>query len=230
MNKREKINFFSQAPFKIEQGKGLEKQRKFKLFSKTINLFSIAVVLFFTLSCNKKENTEEAGQKVPTPGQIEVSLGMQRGTISLSDTVKISYDGNTLVGRKKEDRTRYENEAGMLLYEVKQDSDGDFKLRDENGNLLWKVKRKPEKFKISNNEEGKEPLEVKLKDSTTLKLEKNDADIGKVVLKDGKVVLANSDEKNFISTNTLFLAFGILFLPEITDIQKLILIAEGMEN
>lgn len=230
MNKREKINLIFQTPYKIQLGEGREKQRKFKLFSKTINLFSIGVILFFTLSCNKKENTEEAGQKVMTPGQIEVSLGMQRGTISLSDTVKISYDGNTLVGRKKEDRTRYENEAGMLLYEVKQDSDGDFKLRDENGNLLWKVKRKPEKFKISNNEEGKEPLEVKLKDSTTLKLEKNDADIGKVVLKDGKVVLANSDEKNFISTNILFLAYGILFLPEITDIQKLILIAEGMEN
>jgi len=64
-------------------------------------------------------------------------------------------------------------------FEVKRSDDG-FKLKNSSGKLLWKVKFKEEKIKISDNEENNHPFELKKKSAQKIGVEKEGSDLGAV--------------------------------------------------
>lgn len=71
----------------------------------------------------------------------------------------VTYAGGVLHGRFKGEKRKYEE------LEVKFGDEGGFKVRTLAGKLLWKVKVTPEKIKVSDNEENKNPYELKIKDA-----------------------------------------------------------------
>ena len=71
----------------------------------------------------------------------------------------VTYDGGVLHGRRKGEKRKYES------VEVKYGDEGGFKVRTLDGKLLWKVKVTPEKIKVSDNEENKNPFELKIKEA-----------------------------------------------------------------
>ena len=185
-------------------------------------------IFLIILGCKKgKEETSEAHANYTIPPKIEVHIKDKVSIIEITNNINISYDGKKYIGTIVDDKTNYKDDTGKIVFEVNYDNDGDFKLKDENGNLIWKIRQKPGKYKISNNEDGTDPIEIKKKDDSTLKLEKNDIEIGKVKLDSKKLTLENSTD-SYIETDTLIIAYGFLFLPDLTDLQKLILIAEGV--
>lgn len=71
----------------------------------------------------------------------------------------VTYAGGVMHGRFKGEKRKYEE------LEVKFGDEGGFKVRTLGGKLLWKVKVTPEKIKVSDNEENKNPYELKIKDA-----------------------------------------------------------------
>jgi len=71
----------------------------------------------------------------------------------------ITYAGGVMHGRLKGEKRKYEE------LEVKFGDEGGFKVRTLDGKLLWKVKVTPDKIKVSDNEENKNPYELKIKDA-----------------------------------------------------------------
>ena len=89
------------------------------------------------------------------------------------DKIELSCEGVSAVFKGRTDvpdRVKYKELAGeaggekQLVAEVKIKPDS-IKLVDEKEALLWKVKFNDDKIKISNNEEGTNSCEIKLKDS-----------------------------------------------------------------
>ncbi|MEM7386782.1 MAG: hypothetical protein AAF514_17735 [Verrucomicrobiota bacterium] len=66
-------------------------------------------------------------------------------------------------------KRKYRSSQGKTIAEIKSSKDG-FKVRNENGQLLWKVKLYPSKIRISENENGEKPIELKWKDGTKIKI------------------------------------------------------------
>lgn len=130
------------------------------------------------------------------------------------DKIEIDYAGTTSVlkGRtEKQGRIKYKEAAAdgsektfIAKVKIKDDS---IKLVDENENLLWKVKLNPDKVKISNNEEGDDSCEIKIKSSDKGEVRDKSgieignvrfyADNGKLKVKDatGKEILTSKDIK-----------------------------------
>ena len=77
--------------------------------------------------------------------------------------VSVTYADGTLIGRVKDSGKRKYALNGSIVIEIKRSDDG-FKVRTADGKLLWKIKNKEDKIKISDNEENKNPFELKIKE------------------------------------------------------------------
>lgn len=73
----------------------------------------------------------------------------------------------------KSDKKKYFDNNKNVVYEIKYKPDG-FKLRTASSKLLWKLKLYDDKVKISDNEENLNPYEIKLTGTYKAKLVKND--------------------------------------------------------
>jgi len=130
------------------------------------------------------------------------------------DKLEIDYAGTTAIlkGRaEKKGRVKYKEAAAdgsekafTAKVKIRDDS---IKLVDENENLLWKVKLSTDKVKISNNEEGNESCEIKIKSADKGEVRDQSGneignvryypDNGKLKVKDtaGKEILTSKDIK-----------------------------------
>lgn len=109
-----------------------------------------------------------AGSAAP---QIAIS------TVNGQAVVEITPQGNDVVvafvdngsrqslrGHVRENgKRKYSGSDGAVVIEVKP-SDGGFKVRTADGKLLWKIKKSEDKIKISDNEENRNPYELKIKE------------------------------------------------------------------
>lgn len=197
-----------------------------------IRLILIASLLFNLNLCKKKvqEDSSSSHSNFAIPPNIDVHFGDSTSTISITikDGISIKHEETTLVGVMLNDKTEYRDKTGNLIFEVDYDVDGDLFLKDEKGNLVWKVRQKPGEYKVSKNEDGSDAFEIKRQSDTNIKILKKDSELSNVVLQDKKIYIENSDQKSFIATDTLILAYGFLFLPDLSPIHKLIFIAEGI--
>jgi len=106
--------------------------------------------------------TQSSTQSSAPASVIAVTTNDGKRVVEVSPSggdVTITYDGGVLHGRRKGEKRKYES------VEVKYGDEGGFKVRTLDGKLLWKVKVTPEKIKVSDNEENKNPFELKIKDA-----------------------------------------------------------------
>jgi hypothetical protein len=80
-------------------------------------------------------------------------------------TLEVDYvDGgqkHQLRGTSRESgKRKYTVDNGPTVLEVKP-GDGSFKVRTPDGKLLWKVKMDTNKIKVSDNEENRDPVELR---------------------------------------------------------------------
>ncbi|GAB4131411.1 MAG: hypothetical protein OHK0045_24470 [Raineya sp.] len=120
---------------------------------------------------------------------------------------RIEYDGKVLNVVMKGEKNKYQDAQGIGIAETKaKDADG-FKMRTPDGQtLLWKVKLDAAKVKVSNNEENRNPYELKKKD-------------GKIKISRNGVELANLKKVNTFSE-------AAMYLTDIPKEQRYILVIE----
>jgi len=114
-------------------------------------------------------------------------------------------------------------------YKVKSSTSG-FKLELPDGTLLWKAKLTEEKIKVSNNEENKNPFEIKKKSNEKLSVETENDTLG-IVRWDNdtkEAVVKNQDGVEIFKGKYLRLSglFGLLIIKDIPADQKAIMVTE----
>ncbi|MCS6795816.1 MAG: tetratricopeptide repeat protein [Raineya sp.] len=183
-------------------------------------LASLGYWLFSSNPQNSNNNTPPQGQNL---SQTQNSQEKQGTGNSVSYTnfnnetatfefvgaeIIIRYDGTLIKGKTKTaEKNKYADAQGTGIAEVKvKDSDG-FKVRTPDGQtLLWKIKLAGDKIKISDNEENRNPYEIKRKENK-MKITKNDTEI------------AELKGKNKFSE-------AVMYLTEIPKPQRYIIVAE----
>lgn len=149
--------------------------------------------------------------------------------VKIDGDPKIEYAGKVVRSETKGNKRKYTLEDGSQIAEVKvKDADG-FKVRTNDGKLLWKVKVSDDKIKISDNEENQNAFELKKKDDGA-KIERNETKLGEVKFyKDRqKVKVKDEDDTELFDSNTdkYSVAFGVLALNEIPEDLRFIIFAE----
>ena len=142
----------------------------------------------------------------------------------------ITIDGKQLaLTAKAKDPVKRLYKVNGKDYEVKTSDDG-FKLKDTSGKLLWKIKLKEDKLKISDNEENEHPFELKRKAADRIGVERNEQDIGKVTYDAATTevtVKSASGTKIFQgSYSQLCYFFGILLLDQVPVDERAIVLTE----
>lgn len=140
--------------------------------------------------------------------------------------VTIRLGGATIEGEPKGQKRRYQR-GGAFVAEVKADGDK-VKLRDERGQLLWKIKIGDDKIKISDNEENENAFEIKRKDDG-FKVVRGETELGKVKRypDDGRIKVKGPDERErFAGKGSGGAAFAVLLLDDIPEPQRMIVAAE----
>lgn len=120
---------------------------------------------------------------------------------------RIEYDGKIISVVTKGEKNKFQDAQGIGIAESKaKDADG-FKIRTPDGQtLLWKVKLDASKVKVSNNEENRNPYELKKKD-------------GKIKISRNGVELANLKKISTFSE-------AAMYLTDIPKEQRYILVLE----
>lgn len=149
--------------------------------------------------------------------------------VKIDGDPKIEYAGKVVRSETKGDKRKYTLEGGSQIAEVKvKDADG-FKVRTNDGKLLWKVKISDDKIKISDNEENQNAFELKKKDDGA-KIERNETKLGEVKFyKDRqKVKVKDEGDTELFDSNTdkYSTVFGVLALNEIPEDLRFIIFAE----
>jgi hypothetical protein len=120
---------------------------------------------------------------------------------------RIEYEGKVINVVMKGEKNKYQNTQGIGIAETKAKEADGFKVRTPDGQtLLWKVKLDAVKVKISNNEENKNPYELKKKD-------------GKIKISRNGVELANLKKTSTFSE-------AAMYLTDIPKEQRYILVIE----
>jgi hypothetical protein len=192
----------------------------------------VLALLIFMLFCKKEKKVEisETDHTIPTHLEIMKEDTLET-KIDLGEVVSIETKGKIIKGTLSENKSIFKDESGNTIFEIKYTEDY-FRLLDEKGNLLWKVKIDPDEslFLIANNDEMKNSFEVKKINATSIKIEKNNSQLGIVSFDEAneKISLEDSSSNNFIKSKQLLISFGIYFLPEITELQRLVILSEAV--
>jgi hypothetical protein len=204
-----------------------------------IKNFTLALTGLLIISCgstNEKKVKENSNNDWAAGGKTEkastgtnaIVIKKANGEVigSINESAfSFSYGTTSYTSKLNGDKRKYN--GGSDVIEVKYKEEG-FKVRTSDGKLLWKVKITTDKIKISDNEEGKDPWEIKLNENDKAKIKKNDNEIGKVKMDSSKKEIeASSGSKSFvISAGKLSLAYCVLLVDEISDRDKFIIMTE----
>ncbi len=156
----------------------------------------------------------------------ELTVSGQDVTIELGD----EGAGRLIVGRMRETgKRKYGTESGSPIAEVKDDGDA-FKVRTPDGKLLWKVKLKDDKIKISDNEENAHPYVLKADEDGVKVKEDEETEIGKVKFHTDEEKVKVKDAAGaeaFMSRTTKRSAmYGVLLMKRIPETERAIIMAE----
>lgn len=195
---------------------------------KTYSIFFLSLLLL--VGCKTENKNSSNGNTTTTPASVSTdnlavtittTEGALLGGFDLSP-IKIVVNNTNYTFKSKPDKHKfYAN--GKMKYEVKFKEES-LKLRDENSDLLWKVKIYPDKIKISDNEENENAFEVRPYDEK-IKVKRNDEELYKVYL-EGSNVTVNGQEAYKLSSDQESYVYAILAIEEIPNEHKLFIIAE----
>ena len=148
------------------------------------------------------------------------------GLIDLKSPAYFRLDNISLRRTVKGEKSKYRNENNQNIYEIKYDSDG-FKLRDDQGRLLWKLKYKSGKIKIGSNEEMTDAFEIKQEGHSAI-ISKNGTTVATVDLGEGTIpiVIKTSSRTLMITGPRKNPVLSLMVLKDIPDDQKMVIITE----
>ena len=143
-----------------------------------------------------------------------------------SVAVEFVVDGQktSLVGKSSDAAKRKYRAGDAVLFETKWDEDG-FKLRSPAGQLLYKIKIKDDKMKVSDNEQNANPFELKSREGDRIKVmapgEKELGNVRALTVEDA------SGKKLFdVSGRAGSAGYGVLLLDAIPPAQRYIILTE----
>lgn len=163
---------------------------------------------------------DDQGQTVAT-----ITLGEMNAIHWVHNGKTEAFQGRT----KDKDKRKYVTSTGSVAFEIKAKEDA-FKLRDPNGQLLWKVKLKDEgKVKISDNEENRNPIVLK-PHKNSISIEEDGKSLGQIRwdANHEKALISNlrGEVKYSVVTSRLQPAFGIFLVSSIPASEAAVLMAE----
>ncbi|WP_405414528.1 hypothetical protein [Maribacter sp. Asnod1-A12] len=191
-------------------------------------LFVLSLLLLGSCKTENKNSSSPAETTTTasaTTNSLDVTIanvdGALIGGFDVSP-IKIVANNTTYTFKSKPDKHKfYAN--GKMKYEVKF-KEGSLKLRDEDSDLLWKVKIYPDKIKISDNEENENAFEVRPYDDK-IKVKRDGEELYRVNL-EGNIVKVNDTEAFTLSSNQESYVYAILAIDEIPNEHKMFIIAE----
>ncbi|HVE70171.1 MAG TPA: hypothetical protein VNI54_02295 [Thermoanaerobaculia bacterium] len=197
----------------------------------------IALIVALSLIACERESVEETApapapvSAAPVAASTAAAPSMQVPAVTLDgDNIDIAFAGQTLRGEIRDSgKRKYSVAGGPVAWEVKPGDDGGFKLRTADGRLRWKVKVTPEKIKISDNEENKNPYELKVREGGRVKVfGPGEKELGNVRFANSKIEVENAaGQKQFeIPATSASGAYGVLLFDAIPPQERAILIAE----
>lgn len=214
---------------------------------RTITLIALTLVA----ACSKEKPLSELAAATPqktqtaakpaavtaAPIAIYTASGEHAYDFTLANgTMTIRYAGadgkvRTIEGKQNDKGKRKYIENGSMVAEVKPGDAGGFKVKSADGKtLLWKVKRETDKVKISDNEENKNPFELKTKSNHILVRDQTGTAIGEVRYDSDKhraTVETDVGELRFTCSSDRGDRFlGITLLDKIPVQQRAIIMAE----
>ncbi len=216
---------------------------KKKLFLCTWVAFLTTLVSCSNSGSAKHEQSVQKSDAVTAQKTTDVSSDQWGKVIKIKDTTgqkivtfklangrdKIEFGESIIYGEQKGDKWKYHsNTSSGSILEIKFLNDG-FKLKSPDGTLKWKVKYKDDKIKISDNEEGNNPIELKFKDDK-IKLVYGGAELGKARFYSDKNMTKVKDSSEItrfkIKDAPLSSAFPLLLATSIPETERYVLMAE----
>lgn len=139
--------------------------------------------------------------------------------------IEIEFKDHRLHGSQRDSgKRKYTQDGNPATLEVKPGDNG-FKVRSIDGVLHWKVKIDGDKVKISDNEENKNPFELKMKEPGRVKVVgPGERDLGNVRGKD--VEDAGGAVQFRAATGGGTPAYGVLLLKDIPPNEQYVIMAE----
>jgi len=210
-------------------------------FTQLCAILSISIFVSCSGSSSSEPEYLPQAEKIPPKAQtaivpqsqtdfvINKSNGEYYASINYSgDAASITYNGKTYQTDISSGKKTYYSENSTLT-RIKDNGQA-FKLKDENGQLLWKIKMYGDKVKISNNEENRNPYEIKIKSEQKAKLYKNGNEIAEIKFKKEICNISGTGADFTIKTQRLSPALLILACNEIPSELQLAIIAELLQR
>lgn len=206
--------------------------------------FILLALVSFLWSCS--QNQEQQYQNEQTEEVVELIEQKESSRVFIlkddsenevanlkitGEAIEIKTDKGILkASGKSGGKRKYKDASGKTVFEIKYKTSG-FKLRSPAGDLIWKVKIKAEKIKISDNEENQDPYELKMKDDGRVKVKRNDAEVGKSAFmqSEGKVKITSKKRVLRIETKENAWAFGALAIDRIPTQEAYIIFLELLQ-
>lgn len=220
------------------------------LYKKVYHWGIIVILSFFIVACESQNNntkqyndkthtSTQTGDNILTPDHstpnsppLEIKFNDKVfGTISSWNENETSINANhqIITGRlSKNEKTKYYDPSGDVIAEIKYKETG-FKLRKPDGALLWKIKVKDNKIKISNNAGNKNPYEIKKKEGK-YKIKRVEQELGKVTFDGNEVKIKTGKGVFQLTSNVDSYAYGVLAIDEISVEHRLIIMAELLKG
>jgi hypothetical protein len=197
------------------------------------------LLLLLPLASCRGERAEtapaETPRSAPATAAVATSSASQFTGVTTHDglvTIAFSENGQEreLRGELRDGgKRKYSLGDGAVLYEVKPNDEGGFKLRTPDGKLRWKVKVSPEKIKISDNEENERPFELKVREGGRVKVvAPGDRELGNVRYASGRIEVETAGGNPVFNTEAAQPAgaYGVLLLEDVPARERYILLAE----
>ena len=205
-----------------------------------VRLLLLLVVPLVLSSCQKKDEPAET-TAAATPARSSAPLAADSAEVrdpsgavlatlktgSVLEAVLGPADrSRVLRGLLRDDGKRsYAQVGGAALGEVKPGDEG-FKLKSPDSRLLWKVKLKDGKVKISDNEENARPVVVKVREGF-LEVENDGVPAGSVRFDAAtglaRVLDATGAEVGVVKARGLSAGWALLLVPRVPEAERCVL-------
>lgn len=195
-------------------------------------LLAIALALC-VISCKDtgQSQKDQGGEKPQGAAQDRWAYfhnrhGKPLGSIRWGTAIEL-WDGNQFIRTKTSasGKVKYVKAGGEVVAKASHGADGQIKLKNAEGQLLWKVKRSGRGIKLADNEAMANAFKIKYKTANACKLYANEAEVGRVEHNTKATKITTLDEQ-YLTQGDAGDAVGVFAFTEIPLILRLAIIAE----
>ncbi len=209
--------------------------------TKSILFNSLPALFIVLLACSgvPEEKTGESPEdNAPGPSTTPVKKQYYINNTNNESLAEISVEADQLIvsmatvdlfGIAKNDgKRKYFDQNDQMRFAVRYKGN-DFKLRDQNEELLWKVKIEEDHVKIAHNEEMTDAYRISIPENHRIKVKTDDQVIGAIRVKADDPLTRIKEQYSVRNFGSSF-ALGVLLIEDIPDEQKFLICAELLKK